>query len=93
MNGFHMHPPAVFRENSAITKTRVTRSMRLPIPKRSNYGKFKEAQDFCAAHPYIYIYDLIGISLFVGILLYAVVSDCTLVGQLDAELTYRETLK
>ena len=42
------------------------------------------------------IYDLIDISLlslFVGILLYAAVSDCTLVGLLDidAEFTYRET--
>ena len=30
-------------------------------------------------------------SLFVGNLLYTAVSDCTLVGQLDAELTYKET--
>ena len=37
------------------------------------------------------IYDLIDISLFVGNLHYATVSDCTLVGQLDAEFAYRET--
>ena len=35
---------------------------------------------------------LIDISLIVGNLLYAAVSDFTLVGQLDAEFTYRETL-
>ena len=33
---------------------------------------------------------LIDISLIVGNLLYAAVSDFTLVGQLDAEFTYRE---
>ena len=37
------------------------------------------------------IYDLIDISLFVGILLYAAVSDCTFVGQLYAEFTHKET--
>ena len=36
------------------------------------------------------IYDPMDISLFVGNLLYAAVYDCTLVGQLDAEFTYRE---
>ena len=37
------------------------------------------------------IYDRIDISLVVANLLYAAVSDCTLVGQLDAEFTFRET--
>ena len=37
------------------------------------------------------MYDLIDIRLFVGNLYYATVSDCTLVGQVNAEFTYRET--
>ena len=36
-------------------------------------------------------HHLIDMNLFVGNLLYAAVSDCTLVGQLDTEFTYRET--
>ena len=53
---------------------------------RSFVQKLQGSGFVCSAS----ILDLIDRSLFVGNLLYAAVSDCTLVGQLDAEFIYRE---